>query len=115
PPAAEPGQDLAEEAGEDEARRPHEGDDRRPASLRGQAQDRWGDPAPGRQVRPGQAHRPGKEEEVRADEDKLEALLGEIAADSLRKKESRDQYRERLEVLRDIITVHIDAIVEEDN
>ena len=40
---------------------------------------------------------------------KLKVLLAEIASDSLRKKESKEEYKERLEALRDEIEVSIDA------
>lgn len=44
-----------------------------------------------------------------SDDDKLNILLMEIASDSLKRKESKEQYKERLMNLRDQLDIAIEA------
>ena len=48
--------------------------------------------------------------QTETDETKMDALLVEIAQDSLAKRESSARYKERLEELRAIIDIHLDAV-----
>jgi hypothetical protein len=43
------------------------------------------------------------------DESKLTALLDEVAQDSLKKRETKQEYKDRLEAMRELIESHIET------